>query len=138
MLKSFEDLEVWRRSHQIVLEIYRLTNAFPKEERFGITSQLRRAAYSVPANIAEGLGRRSTKELIQCLGIANGSLKEVRYFVYLSCDLGYLATNELERPDDQLNSVAQMMAALSRTLKHKLAVRFGHTRVTGHGSRVIH
>ena len=138
MLKSFKELEVWQRSHQIVLEIYHLTNAFPKEERYGITSQLRRAAYSVPANIAEGFGRRSTKELIQCLGIANGSLEEVRYFVCLSSDLGYLPKNELERLDDQLNSVAQMISALSRTLKHKLAVRFGHARVTGHGSRVTH
>jgi four helix bundle protein len=138
MLKSFKELEVWRRSHQVVLEIYRLTNAFPNEERFGITSQLRRAAYSVPANIAEGFGRRSTKELIQCLGIANGSLEEVRYFLCLSCDLGYLPKTELERLEDQLNSVAQMIAALTRTLKNKLAVRFGHARATGHGSRVTH
>lgn len=138
MLKSFKELQVWQKSHQTVLEIYRLTSAFPKEERFGIVSQLRRAAYSIPANIAEGFGRRSTKELIQCLGIANGSLEEVRYFILLSSDLGYLPKHELERLEVQLDSVAQMISALSRTLRHKLAARFGQSRVTGHGARVTH
>jgi four helix bundle protein len=84
MLKTFRELEVWQKSHQLVLEIYRITRTFPQDERFGIVSQLRRATYSIPANIAEGFGRRSTKELIQCLAIANGSLEEVRYFVLLS------------------------------------------------------
>jgi four helix bundle protein len=78
MLKRFKELQVWQKSHQPVLEIYRLTSTFPKEERYGIVSQLRPAAYSIPANIAEGFGRRSAKELIQCLGIANGSLEGVR------------------------------------------------------------
>ena len=88
MLKSFRDLEVWKKSHQLVLEIYRITNTFPKDERFGVISQLRRAAYSIPANMAEGFGRRSTKELLQFLAIANGSIEEIRYFIFLSCDLG--------------------------------------------------
>jgi four helix bundle protein len=76
-VKSFRDLEVWKKSHQLVLEIYRMTSTFPKDERFGIISQLRRAAYSIPANMAEGFGRRSTKELLQFLAISNGSIEEV-------------------------------------------------------------
>jgi four helix bundle protein len=136
MLKSFRDLEVWKKSHQLVLEIYRITNTFPKDERFGIISQLRRAAYSIPANMAEGFGRRSTKELLQCLGIANGSLEEVRYFVFLSCDLGYMGKPEFEALEKKLNAIAQMMAALSRSLRGKLALQKSFSRDTGHGSRI--
>jgi len=135
MLKSFRELEVWQKSHQVVLEIYRVTSSFPKEERFGIVSQLRRAAYSIPANIAEGFGRRSTKELLQCLAIANGSLEEVRYFIFLSSDLGYLQNEESKKLDFQLNSVAQMIAALGRALKSKLTNASGAARATGHGTR---
>jgi four helix bundle protein len=136
MLKSFRELEVWQKSHRIVLEIYRVTSIFPKDERFGIVAQLRRAAYSIPANIAEGFGRRSTKELIQCLAIANGSLEEVRYFIYLSCDLGYLAKPEFEEMDKKLTGVAQMIAALSRSLKNRMGAAVASSRATGHGPRV--
>jgi four helix bundle protein len=136
MLKSFRELEVWQKSHRIVLEIYRVTSIFPKDERFGIVAQLRRAAYSIPANIAEGFGRRSTKELIQCLAIANGSLEEVRYFIYLSSDLGYLAKHEFEEMDKKLIGAAQMIAALSRSLKNRMGPAVASSRVTGHGSRI--
>jgi four helix bundle protein len=138
MLKTFRELEVWRRSHGVVIGIYRVTSVFPKDERFGIVSQLRRAAYSIPANIAEGFGRRSTKELVQCLAIANGSLEEVRYFVYLSCDLGYLPRHEFDEMEKNLNSVAQMIAALSRSLRNKANGPLAPSRGTGHGSRVTH
>ena len=77
--------------------------------------------------------RRSTKELLQCLAIANGSLEEVRYFIFLSSDLGYLQKEDSKKLDFQLNSVAQMLAALSRALKSKLANGSGAVRVTGHG-----
>lgn len=97
MLKSFKELEVWQKAHRLVLEIYRVTSSFPKEERFGIVSQLRRAAYSIPANIAEGFGPRSTKELLQCLAIANGSSEEVRHFILLSSDLNFLAKGDVEK-----------------------------------------
>ena len=135
VLKSFRELEVWQKAHGMVLEVYRVTSSFPKDERFGIVSQLRRAAYSIPANIAEGFGRRSTKELLQCLGIANGSLEEVRYFIFLSSDLGYLQSEESQKLDHQLNAVAQMIAALGRALKSKMANGAGSARATGHGTR---
>lgn len=138
MLKTFRDLEVWQKSHHLVLEIYRVTNAFPKDEKFGIVSQLRRAAYSIPANIAEGFGRRSTKELLQCLAISNGSLEEVRYFLYLSCDLGYVSKPEFEVIDKKVDSIAQMIAALSRSLRNRLNVGAASSRATDHGTRVTH
>ena len=100
MLKSFKELEVWQKAHQLVLQTYRVTDGFPDKEKYGIVSQVRRSAASVPANIAEGFGRRTTKELLQFLANANGSLEETRYFLLLSCDLGYLAKEryaELEK-----------------------------------------
>jgi four helix bundle protein len=80
MLKSFRELEVWQKAHSLVLEIYRVTARFPDSEKYGIVSQLRRAAMSIPANIAEGFGRRGTKEFLQCLAIGNGSLEETRFY----------------------------------------------------------
>jgi four helix bundle protein len=139
MIKSFRDLEVWQRAHVLVLEIYRLTNAYPRTEQFGVVSQLRRAAYSIPANIAEGFGRRSTKELLQCLAIANGSLEEVRYFLLLSRDLRYLPTNEFSKMERELKAVAEMMSALARSLKNRLnspTARVSSSRGTEHGSRI--
>jgi four helix bundle protein len=120
----------------MVLEVYRVTSSFPKDERFGIISQLRRAASSIPANIAEGFGRRSTKELLQCLAIANGSLEEVRYFILLSHDLGYLQNEPMQSLNDQLDSVAQMISALSRSLRNKLTNIAVTARNTGHGTRI--
>jgi four helix bundle protein len=87
-MKSFEELDAWRRAHEMVLAVYKLSGTFPKDERFGIISQLRRAAASVPANIAEGFGRRTTKDSVRCLDIAGGSLEETRYFLRLGKDLG--------------------------------------------------
>ena len=135
MLKSFKDLEVWQKAHKFVLDLYRVTATFPRDERFGITSQVRRAAYSIPANIAEGFGRRSTKELLQCLAIANGSLEETRYFILLSSDLGYIPREQVRELDEQLNTIAQMIAALGRSLKSRIAAA-PSARVTGHGPRV--
>ena len=129
MLKSFRELEVCQKAHAMVLEVYRVTGSFPKEERFGVVSQLRRAAYSIPANIAEGFGRRSTKELLQCLTIANG------YFVLVSRDLGYLHKEQIQKLNDQLDSVAQMISALSRSLKIKMTNVAVTARDTGHGTR---
>ena len=99
-MKSFEELEVWQKSHALVLKVYRETSGFPKEERFGLVSQVRRATSSVPANIAEGFGRRSTKDFLRYLEIASGSLEETKYFLRLSKDLKYLN----EEPYLQLKS----------------------------------
>jgi len=90
-LESFRDLEVWQKAHRFVLGIYRLTKAFPDEERYGLISQMRRAAVSVPANIAEGFKRRGWGDKARFYNIAEASLEEVKYYLILAKDLGYAA-----------------------------------------------
>jgi four helix bundle protein len=87
--RSFRELIVWQKAHQLVLAVYRFTKEFPADERFGLTSQLRRAAVSVPANIAEGFPKRSASDKTRFFNIAQGSLEEVHYYLILATDLGY-------------------------------------------------
>ena len=98
--ESFEDLIVWQKSHQLTLLVYRVTTGFPKTELYGLVSQMRRAAVSVPANIAEGFKRRKNPDKARCMNIAQGSLEEVRYYFLLSRDLGYLKDIERSRIDE--------------------------------------
>ncbi len=129
-IKSFEELEVWRKAHELTLLIYRLTRAFPPDERFGLISQLRRASSSVAANIAEGYGRRTTKELLRSLRIANGEAEETRYFSLLSKDLSYMNQQEFDTVNQLCQSVSQLLSALGRSLQASAA------RVSSHESRV--
>lgn len=94
-IKSFEDLLVWQKAHQLVLAVYKITKLFPKEEQYCLISQIRRAAVSVPANIAEGFRRRTKADKQRFLTMAQGSLEEVRYYLILSEDLGYCKKYEL-------------------------------------------
>lgn len=138
MVKSFRDLDVWRKAHGLALDVYRLTEKFPDRERFGVVAQLRRAAVSVPANIAEGFGRRTTKELLNFLAISSGSLEETRYLLLLSADLGYIAGPDFPRLNGVCDSVAQMLNALGRSLRSRAAARQGtdhESRATSHGQR---
>jgi four helix bundle protein len=93
--KSFQDLLVWRKAHDLVLAVYLLTAVFPRQETYGLSLQMRRAAVSIPANIAEGFRRRSKPEKARFLNIAEGSLEELRYFLILTADLGYSDTAQL-------------------------------------------
>lgn len=93
-IKRFQDLEVWRKAHQLVLAIYRMTKEFPAHERYGLVSQMRRAAVSVPANIAEGFKRRGQADKIRFYNISETSLEEVKYYLILACDLEYVADYE--------------------------------------------
>ncbi|MDJ0520389.1 MAG: four helix bundle protein [Trichodesmium sp. MO_231.B1] len=93
--KNFQDLIVWQKAHQLVLEVYRFSNNFPKAETYGLTSQLRRASVSVPANIAEGFRKKGLADKIRFLNIAQGSLEESRYYLILANDLEYGDTKEL-------------------------------------------
>ena len=92
-ITHFQQLEVWREAHKLVLSVYQATNEFPSDERFGLISQMRRAAISVPANIAEGFKRRGIQEKIRFYNISEGSLEELKYFFILSKDLGYITSN---------------------------------------------
>jgi four helix bundle protein len=119
-VKSFEDLTVWREAHKLTLEVYKLTVRLPGTEKYGIVSQLRRCSSSVPANIAEGFGRATTRELLRCLQIARGELEETRYFVLLSRDLGYVTAQEYESIGQQCSSVGRLINALGSSLKRRL------------------
>ena len=95
--QSFEDVGVWKKAHAFVLGIYRLTDGFPKGELFGLTSQLRRAAVSVPANFAEGFKKRGKADKMRFYNMAQSSLEECRYYLILAKDLGYGDTTELKK-----------------------------------------
>ena len=104
--KSFRDVIVWQKAHGFVLEVYRATDAFPKNEIYSLTSQLRRAAISIPANIAEGFKRRGKADKLRFYNIAQGSLEECQYYLILAHDLGYADTAALT---EQLNEVARIL-----------------------------
>jgi four helix bundle protein len=110
---KFQDLIVWQKAHALVLSIYRLTVSYPKNELFGLTSQMRRAAVSVPANIAEGFKRKGRPDKARILNIAEASLEELRYYLILCKDLGYL-TREDASP--KAEEIARMLSAYSRTV----------------------
>jgi four helix bundle protein len=117
--KTFEDLLVWKKAHAYVLEIYRITKQFPKSEIFGLTAQMRRAAVSIPANIAEGLKKRTPREKIRVLNISQGSLEESRYHLILAEDLDYANTAVLL---PKLEEVSRMLEAYIRAIEtnHKI------------------
>jgi len=106
--KTFQDLIVWQKAHQFVLSIYRFTESFPKNEIYGLTAQLRRAAISIPANIAEGFKKKTKGDKARFMNIAQGSLEESRYYLILAKDLGYGDTLELT---SQLEEVSKMLEA---------------------------
>jgi four helix bundle protein len=117
--KTFEDLLVWKKAHAYVLEIYRITKQFPKSEIFGLTAQMRRAAVSIPANIAEGFKKRTPREKIRVLNISQGSLEESRYYLILAEDLDYANTAVLL---PKLEEVSRMLEAYIRAIEtnHKI------------------
>lgn len=106
--KNFQDLIVWQKAHQFVLAVYRQSDSFPKHETYGLTSQLRRAAVSIPANISEGFKKKCLPDKARFLNIAQGSLEESRYYLILSEDLGYGDNSELKK---QLEEVSKLLEA---------------------------
>ncbi len=120
MLKSFQELDAWKKAHEVALAIYRLSRAFPAEERYGLTAQLRRCASSVAANIAEGFGRRSTRDFVRYLEIASGSLEETRYFLILSRDLEYLKMQDYSGLKDKCDEVGRLLGGLAQSLRKRL------------------
>ena len=114
---NFEDLDVWKNAHQFVLAVYKLTNHFPKEELFGLTSQFRRAAISIPANIAEGYKKRGIKDKLRFYNISEGSGEECRYYLILSKDLGYISLDDFEKYNGLLTSVSKQLSAYSNAIE---------------------
>lgn len=115
-MRDFRKLAVWEKAHKLTLEIYRVTKAFPDDERFGLTSQLRRASASVGANLAEGSGRFTDGDFKRFVDIASGSACEVEYHLILSHDLGILQSEKHTELDDQINEIKKMLASLARRL----------------------
>jgi four helix bundle protein len=116
-LGDYRKLQVWQRAHRLTVEVYLMTRAFPREELYGLTSQLRRAASSVPANIAEGCGRNGDAELARFLGIALGSANELDYHLLLARDLEYLPPSHYERLTIEAQEVAKMLSAFIGRLR---------------------
>jgi four helix bundle protein len=114
--KTFEDLIVWQKSHQFVLEIYKMTQNFPRHEVFGLISQIRRSAVSVAANIAEGFKRKGKADKIRFFNISQGSLEEVRYYLILANDLGYADTKQLKI---DLDEIGRMLDAYIKSITRK-------------------
>jgi len=114
--KRFTDLTVWKKAHAFVLSIYRLSACFPANEIYGLTSQLRRAAVSIQANIAEGFKKRSSADKVRFMNIAQGSLEESRYYLILTKDLGYADTKGLS---GQLDEVGRLLAGYSEAIRSR-------------------
>jgi four helix bundle protein len=117
MSGTYRDLEVWQSAMELAVRVYRLTALFPKEERYGLTSQMRRAAVSVPSNIAEGKGRSSDKELIQFLCHSRGSLFELETQLAIGEQLGYSTAEDCDRARSEISRIGQMINGLIRSVR---------------------
>jgi len=119
MLRNYKDLKVWQKSYQLCLEVYQLTKGFPKNEIYGLISQMRRAALSIPSNIAEGYGRKTTPENLRSLYIAYGSSCELETQILLSGDLGLMKAEALNKIQEDLGEVERMLKALIKAVENK-------------------
>ena len=111
-MKNFRDLQVWHKAHSLTLESYRITNTFPKQEMYGLTSQIRRCAASVAANIAEGCGKRGNGEFYRFLNMALGSASELEYHFLLARDLDFVSRDNYKHLDDSVIEIKRMLASL--------------------------
>jgi four helix bundle protein len=116
-MRDFKKLQVWEKAHQLTVKVYAATAAFPKEELFGLTSQMRRASASIPANIAEGCGRSSDAELVRFCHIAAGSASELEYHLLLSRDLKLLSDEQYKQLEPCVIEVKRMLYSFSQKLK---------------------
>ncbi len=116
-MKDFKKQKVWQKGHKLTLDVYRATENFPKEELYGITSQIRRSCASIPANIAEGCGRDTDADFSRFLQIAMGSATELEYHLMLSFDLGYLNNYDYEHLSNETLEVKKMLSSFIKKLK---------------------
>lgn len=115
-MRDFRDLKVWEKAHRLTLAVYKATSVFPKAELYGLTSQMRRACASIPANIAEGCGRSGEAELARFLRIALGSASELEYRLLLAHDLAFLSHSDHTRFADRVTEVKRMLTSLTQKL----------------------
>ncbi|MCI0630275.1 MAG: four helix bundle protein [Phycisphaerales bacterium] len=116
-MKDFRKLDVWQKAHALVVAIYKASTSFPKEELYGLTSQLRRSAVSVPSNLAEGCGRGSDADLARFVQMAMGSASEMEYQLLVIHDLGYVATQVYDTLNSAVCEIKRMLAGLLQKLK---------------------
>ena len=121
MLRNYKDLKVWQKSYQLCLAIYDTTKYFPKEERYSLTSQIRRSVVSIPSNIAEGYGKKTIPDYVRSLYIAYGSICEVETQILLSKDLGYLKNEASKTVQNKINEIERMLMALIKSLENKFS-----------------
>ncbi len=119
-MRDFKKYDIWQLSHSLTLEIYKITSSFPKEELYGLTSQIRRASSSIPTNICEGCGRSSDKEFNQFLNIALGSANETEYLLILAKDLQYLNIEIAEAQLEKINNIKSKIFKLKKVLTQQL------------------
>ena len=117
-MRDFKKLQVWEKSHNLTLKIYELTSQFPREEIYGLTSQIRRACASIPTNIAEGCGRETPADFARFLQIAMGSASETEYLILLARDLKYFNANQCAELNDTIVRVKKMLTALVKSIKN--------------------
>jgi four helix bundle protein len=113
-MKDFRDLQVWHKAHQLTLSAYKVTASFPKEELYGLTSQIRRCSASIAANLAEGCGRHGNNEFHRFLQIAIGSASELEYHLLLAHDLRFLKEQDFRHLDDSVTELKRMLSSLAR------------------------
>ena len=118
MIRNFKALDIWKRSRTLVKQIYLITRDFPSDEKYGITSQIRRAAISIPSNIAEGCGRKSEKGLSNFLDMAIGSNCELETQFYLANDLGFINQQKMANLSDEIRQIRRMIIGYQKTLKY--------------------
>lgn len=117
MVKSFKDLIVWQKAHKLVLKIYGITKEFPLDEKYGLVSQMRRAAVSIPSNIVEGHSRVGRKEFLNFLSIANGSLNELKYQILLCKDLNFINDTDFDSLEKDIEEISKILFSFSKSLK---------------------
>ena len=118
-MRDFKTLTVWRKAHLLTLRVYQITSSFPPEEKYGLTSQLRRSSASVPTNIAEGCGKESERDFARFLSISSGSASEAEYQFMLAKDLGYIQENVYIELDRDVNEIKKMLRSFIGKLDSK-------------------
>lgn len=119
-MRDFKELEIWERGHNMALKTFKMTIDFPRQEQFGLTSQMRRSSQSIPTNIAEGCGRDSQKELIRFCSIAMGSASELEYQLLLSKDIGFISSESYDNNNKELLILKRKLNAFIQYLKTQL------------------
>jgi four helix bundle protein len=117
-VKDFRSLKVWEKAHEMTIAVYKETKNFPKEELYGLVSQMRRAASSIPTNIAEGCGKHSEKEFANFLQIAMGSASETEYLIFLSGELEYISKDKTQVLINQVTEIKKMLASLIKSIRN--------------------